>query len=90
LYVIILKFISIVNLYYSYRKKDIRGTYALSNLLQELALATSYGREVIVLNEERLNEYPIDRLHRIIKYHFWDALTRRIDEQGIIYLIINK
>jgi len=73
-----------------YRKKDIRGTYALSNLLQELALATSYGREVIVLNEERLNEYPIDRLHRIIKYHFWDALTRRIDEQGLELILCDS
>jgi len=71
-------------------KKDIRGTYALSNLLQELALATSYGRDVIVINEDRLNEYPIDRLHRIVKYHFWDALTRRIDEQGLELILCDS
>ncbi|ORX53344.1 trehalase-domain-containing protein [Piromyces finnis] len=73
-----------------YRKKDIRGTYALSNLLQELALAKSYGRDYIVLDENRLNEQPINRLNRVIKYHFWDALTRRIDEQGLELILCDS
>ena len=54
----------------------------LSNLLQELALAADYGRKFIVLDEERLQENPLDRLSRLIKYHFWDGLTRRIDAEG--------
>ncbi|KAJ3181647.1 alpha,alpha-trehalase nth1 [Gaertneriomyces sp. JEL0708] len=66
-----------------YRKYEIRGTYALSNLLQELALASDYGRKFIVLDEERLNENPVERLSRLIKYHFWDGLTRRIDAEGL-------
>ncbi|KAJ3120572.1 alpha,alpha-trehalase nth1 [Nowakowskiella sp. JEL0407] len=66
-----------------YRKYDIRGTYMLSNLLQELALASDYGRRFIVLDEERLNENPTERLSRLIKYHFWDGLTRRIDAEGL-------
>ncbi|KAI8823411.1 trehalase-domain-containing protein [Fimicolochytrium jonesii] len=66
-----------------YRKYEIRGTYMLSNLLQELALAADYGRKFIVLDEERLNENPLDRLSRLIKYHFWDGLTRRIDAEGL-------
>ncbi|KAJ3118711.1 alpha,alpha-trehalase nth1 [Nowakowskiella sp. JEL0407] len=66
-----------------YRKYDIRGTYMLSNLLQELALASDYGRRFIVLDEDRLNENPTDRLSRLIKSHFWDALTRRIDAEGL-------
>jgi alpha,alpha-trehalase len=57
----------------------------LSNLLQELALAEQYNRKYIVLNEERLNENPLDRLTRLIKYHFWDALTRRIDADGTLH-----
>jgi len=65
-----------------YRKYDIRGTYMLSNLLQELALANDYGRKHIILDEERLNENPVDRMCRLIKYHFWDGLTRRIDADG--------
>ncbi|KAI8928960.1 trehalase-domain-containing protein [Entophlyctis helioformis] len=55
-----------------FNKFEVRGTYALSNLLQELALAA-----------DRLYENPVDRLHRLIKYHFWDALTRRIDADGL-------
>ncbi|CAO3638985.1 unnamed protein product [Cunninghamella blakesleeana] len=66
-----------------YRKIEIRGTYMLSNLLQELALADDYGRKHIVLDEARLNENPVDRLSRMIRYSFWDGLTRRIDAEGL-------
>ncbi|KAI9355394.1 glycoside hydrolase [Zopfochytrium polystomum] len=66
-----------------YNKFEIRGTYMLSNLLQELALATDHGRKFITIDETRLNENPVDRLHRLIKYHFWDGLTRRIDAEGL-------
>lgn len=55
----------------------------LSNLLQELAHARDYGRRFIVLDEARLAENPVDRLSRMIKNSFWNALTRRIDAQGI-------
>ncbi|KAI8808133.1 glycoside hydrolase, partial [Cladochytrium replicatum] len=66
-----------------FRKYDIRGTYMLSNLLQELALASDYGRKYIVLDEERLRENPVERMTRLIKFHFWDGLTRRIDAEGL-------
>ncbi|KAJ1971670.1 alpha,alpha-trehalase nth1, partial [Dimargaris xerosporica] len=66
-----------------YHKYDIRGTYMLSNLLQEIALAKDYGRKHIVIDEARLNENPVDRLSRMIKFHFWDGLTRRIDATGL-------
>ncbi|KAF9935377.1 alpha,alpha-trehalase nth1 [Linnemannia zychae] len=66
-----------------FNKYDIRGTYMLSNLLQELSLAQDYGRKYIVLDESRLNENPVDRLSRMIRHHFWDGLTRRIDAEGL-------
>lgn len=66
-----------------YRTIDIRGTYQLSNLLQELALAEDYGRKHIVLDEARLNENPVDRLSRMIRTHFWNSLTRRIDADSL-------
>ncbi|KAG0167215.1 alpha,alpha-trehalase nth1 [Apophysomyces sp. BC1034] len=66
-----------------FRKIDIRGTYMLSNLLQELALANDYGRKYIVLDEDRLNENPVDRLSRMIRHNFWNGLTRRIDGDTI-------
>ncbi|KAF9348179.1 alpha,alpha-trehalase nth1 [Mortierella sp. AD094] len=66
-----------------FNKYDIRGTYMLSNLLQELSLAQDYGRKYVVLDESRLNENPVDRLSRVIRHHFWDGLTRRIDAEGL-------
>jgi alpha,alpha-trehalase len=65
------------------RKTEIRGTYMLSNLLQELTLAKGFGRENIVLDEGRLNENPVARLSRAIEAFFWDNLTRRIDASSI-------
>lgn len=62
---------------------DVRGTYALSNLLQELTLAKEHGRTQIILDEARLTENPVDRLSRLIKDHFWDGLTRRMDATSI-------
>ncbi|EHK98431.1 putative Neutral trehalase [Glarea lozoyensis 74030] len=58
---------------------DIRGTYMLSNLLQELHLAKDHGRNQIILDESRLNENPTNRLARLIKDSFWSGLTRVID-----------
>jgi alpha,alpha-trehalase len=55
----------------------------ISNLLQELTLAKSFGREQIVLDEARLNENPVNRLSRLIRSSFWDELTRRIDGSNI-------
>ena len=60
-----------------------QGTYMLSNLLQELALARDYGRKRIVLDEARLAENAVDRLSRMIKNSFWNALTRRYDAEGL-------
>ena len=66
-----------------HRTIEIRGHYALSNLLQELALASDHGRTKIVLNESRIHENAVERLSRMIKHHFWDGLTRRIDAEGL-------
>lgn len=65
------------------RTFDIRGTYMLSNLLQELTLAKASKLHEIVLDEERLNENPVNRLSRLIKDFFWPNLTRRIDGSNI-------
>lgn len=66
-----------------YHSFDVRGTYMLSNLLQELTIAKDYGRNQIILDEARLAENPVARLSRLIKNSFWDALTRRIDGSNI-------
>ncbi|KAK2593839.1 alpha,alpha-trehalase nth1 [Conoideocrella luteorostrata] len=66
-----------------HNRQDIRGTYMLSNLLQELTFAKEYGRKQIVLDEARLTENPVDRLARLIRDHFWDSLTRRLDASSV-------
>ncbi|KAM0788228.1 hypothetical protein ACM66B_001382 [Microbotryomycetes sp. NB124-2] len=67
----------------AYKTFDIRGTYMLSNLLQELALARDHGQKSIVLDEARLSENPVSRLNRMIRHSFWSNLTRRIDGDGL-------
>ncbi|KAH7346714.1 glycoside hydrolase family 37 protein [Rhexocercosporidium sp. MPI-PUGE-AT-0058] len=66
-----------------FNRVEIRGTYQLSNLLQELYLAKSYGRRMIILDHARLNENPVSRLSRLIKEDFWNELTRDMGEAGI-------
>lgn len=66
-----------------YNRFDLRGTYILSNLLQELTIAKDYGRKHIILDEARLSENPVARLSRLVKGSFWKALTRRIDGHNI-------
>ncbi|CAH7671903.1 alpha,alpha-trehalase [Phakopsora pachyrhizi] len=67
-----------------FKRFDIRGQYMISNLLQELALASSYGRKHVVLDETRLSENPVDRLSRMIRTVFWPSLTRKIDGAGLL------
>lgn len=69
----------------SFGSKDaeIRGTYMLSNLLQELALAAERGEKQLIISEARIAEDPIHRLSRMIRETFWDNLTRRIDADGL-------
>ncbi|KAJ1960489.1 alpha,alpha-trehalase nth1 [Dipsacomyces acuminosporus] len=62
---------------------EIRGTYMLSNLLQEMALAKDCGLKQVVIDEDRLNENPVNRLSRMIRTTFWNGLIRCMDEAGI-------
>lgn len=64
-------------------KYDIRGTYMLLNLLQELTIAQRMGRNQMVLDELRLNENPVARLARVIKTMFWRNLTRQLDATNL-------
>lgn len=66
-----------------FNQKDIRGTYMLSNLLQELTIAKRFGRNQMILDEARLNENPVDRLSRLISTQFWKNLTRKLDSSSI-------
>ncbi|RLV91086.1 Neutral trehalase [Spathaspora sp. JA1] len=67
-----------------YYQSSVRGTYMLSNLLQELTIASRFGRRQILLDEARLNENPLNRMKRFISTSFWKALTRRITKDNVM------
>jgi alpha,alpha-trehalase len=62
---------------------EVKGTYHLSNLLQELALAKTEGKDVAEIPLTRIKEKPAERLSRLIKTKYWDNLTRRVDKSGL-------
>jgi alpha,alpha-trehalase len=63
----------------------IEGTYFLSNLLQELVLAQENKLDYI--DTETIFELPANRINRMIKNHFWDGLTRSMDENGLALIL---
>jgi alpha,alpha-trehalase len=69
---------------------EVSGTYYLSNLLQELSLASDAGKKTIALNPERIFEPPVDRISRSIRELYWDGLTRRIDERGLVGILSDE
>lgn len=62
---------------------QLEGTYELSILLQELALAQKKGKEVAQIPVSILEEKPSERISRMIKTYYWDDLTRTVDEKGL-------
>src|SRR5262245_504630 len=68
----------------------VEGTYPLSNLLQELALAREAGEAELRLDLERLRENPVRRIARRIREEFWDGLTRRIDAEGLSRILADS
>lgn len=67
-----------------FRHSAIRGTYMLSNLLQELTIAKRLGRQQMILDERRLRENPLARMRRLITTQFWPALSRKITKDNIV------
>lgn len=66
---------------------EVKGTYFLSNLLQELALAKNKGLLEAEISIEKIEEAPTNRISRMIKEIFWNDLTRTIDEKGIARIV---
>ena len=65
----------------------VKGTYHLSNLLQELVIAKNEGNEFADISLNHIEELPATRVSRMIKDYFWNGLTRTMDEKGIEHLI---
>lgn len=67
-----------------FRSTPVRGTYMLSNLLQELTIAKRFGRNQMILDERRLSENPVFRMKRLITTQFWPNLTRELNKNNIV------
>jgi len=66
---------------------EIAGHYYLSNLLQTLAHAHQNKQKIITIKTNEIFLNPVDHLSLQIKERHWDALTRTLDEKGIIALL---
>jgi alpha,alpha-trehalase len=69
------------------KRYEVSGIYFLSNLLQELKLAEEAGKDSIPLDAKKIFEPPADRISRMIREYYWDGLTRRIDEKGLLQIL---
>lgn len=69
---------------------EIAGTYRLSNLLQEMALARDAGEKTPTLDTERIFENPVQRISRMIREYFWNGLTRSIDKEGLAKIVTDE
>lgn len=65
----------------------VKGTYHLSNLLQELVIAKNKGKTTAQIPLKNIEEPPVERVSRMVKDYFWSGLTRTMDEKGIQNLI---
>lgn len=71
----------------NHQKHSLKGTYFLSNLLQELALANKSNSEFVLIDLANIEEKPVDRISRKIKEYYWNGLTRTIDQEGLSKII---
>ena len=69
------------------KKYIVNNTYHLSNLLQELVISKNEGLTTAQIPLKHIEEFPVDRVSRMIKDYFWNGLTRTLDEKGIKNLI---
>ncbi len=66
---------------------NVKGTYHLSNLLQELVIAKNESNEIAEISLSKIEEVPVSRISRMIRDYFWKGLTRTMDAKGIENLI---
>jgi alpha,alpha-trehalase len=64
-------------------RREVAGTYYLSNLLQELIMFKDSAVDTADIDAERIFEKPVHRISRRIREEFWSGLKRTIDERGL-------
>ncbi|OXV09580.1 hypothetical protein Egran_02658 [Elaphomyces granulatus] len=66
----------------SVKRREVRGTYQLANLLEKLYLTDgARGLDFVCLDE--ISENPVNRIDRKIRNQYWTTLTRRLDDSMI-------
>ncbi len=65
----------------------VKGTYFLSNLMQELVLQEREGKREALISLAHIEEPPSTRISRMIKDYFWNDLTRTIDKAGLAKIV---
>ncbi|GAA4816174.1 alpha,alpha-trehalase [Litoribaculum gwangyangense] len=65
----------------------VKGTYHLSNLLQELVISKNEGNKFAEIPLKKIEEPPVIRISRMIRDYYWKGLTRSMDEVGVEKLI---
>ncbi len=65
----------------------VKGTYYLSNLLQELVIQKQQGKTIAEIPLHHIEELPAHRVSRMIGDYYWIGLTRSMDKSGIETLI---
>ena len=66
---------------------EIKGTYHLANLLQELVLAKQDSDGFGIVSLSKIEEVPVMRISRMIRDYYWNGLTRTMDANGIEALL---
>lgn len=69
------------------QKETIKGTYHLSNLLQELMIQKFEGKTTANISIDKIRELPVQRVSRMIREYYWKGLTRTMDKEGVAKLI---
>ncbi len=64
-------------------KQTIKGAYHLSNLLQELVVAKKDEVGIGSISLADIRSKPVARISKMIRDHYWQMLTRQLDEKGI-------
>ena len=66
---------------------NVKGTYHLSNLLQELVISKNEGNSFAEIPISKIEELPVERISRMIRDYYWNGLTRTMDAEGVEKLI---
>ena len=63
---------------------EVRGTYHLANLLQEIWLGEGE------IDPEKITLPPLERIDYLMRTHYWRTLTRRMDADNVLAVLFDE